>query len=231
MCISKTQIFNPWHELEGTMLELFAFSRTVMIHGFDDGVLRVLKKVKRKRKEVEQKLTVLLVSTDSNEGSDTMRSVLCRDGIDVICIGASALGPVMPYVDRVLLGPEAVLSTGGAVVKAGGGAIAAMAAAFAKPVLVITALHRVAFMPAVHFDLDTGFMDKLPAPLVGHPVKVEVPKRDFLPAAAIKAVLTPVGVLHSTALASICHQRYHPDDLFLSSILLESRTAKSQGPA
>ncbi|KAH0474066.1 MAG: uncharacterized protein KVP18_002039 [Porospora cf. gigantea A] len=220
----QEEIFNPWHELEGTMLELFTFSRTVLIHGFNDGVLKLLRKVKRKRKEVQQKMTVLLVCSDSNEHSDAMRSSLLRDGIDVTCIHASALAVIMPYVDRVLLGPEALLSTGGALVVSGGGAIASMAMAFAKPLLAITALHQFVFMPTVRPETSFSCVDPDRLPSVyavpGLP-PVSAPTNDFVPAEAIHAVLSPVGVLHPTALSSICLQRYYPDDLFLSAILLE----------
>jgi translation initiation factor eIF-2B subunit beta len=80
-------------------------------------------------------------SDDDDDGEATPAPLASR-GVSVVLIPDAAVHAVMPYVNKVLLAPHAVLANGGLAAPAGARSIARAARASRVPVLALAAVYR-----------------------------------------------------------------------------------------
>jgi translation initiation factor eIF-2B subunit beta len=99
--------------------------------------------------------------SDSDDEDEDGRSLpaLAARRVTPVLIPSSAVRAVMPYVNKVLLAPHAVLANGGLVAAAGAASIAAAAGACQVPVLVLSAVYRLSPVQPVERGAPAGLCE------------------------------------------------------------------------
>jgi translation initiation factor eIF-2B subunit beta len=91
-----------------------------------------------------------LAKDEEKQSQDHMFKPLAAFGISVVLIPDTAVFAIMSYVNKVLLAPNAVLSSGGLLAPAGASSIAAAAQAHKVPVLSLSGIYKLS--PKISVD-------------------------------------------------------------------------------
>jgi translation initiation factor eIF-2B subunit beta len=161
---------------------------------------------------------------DEDEDGRSLAPLAARN-VTPVLIPDAAVRAVMPYVNKVLLAPHAVLANGGLVAGAGASSIAAAARACEVPVLVLSAVYRLSPVQPVERGAPAGLCEAGGAAVAAAAaargeegaaaegswggVDVENPVWDYVEPSMVNLYITNLWVLYPCVTCANCARGGH----------------------
>ena len=161
------------------------------MHGYSSVVLHVL--IKAAQRGIH--FTVIVTEGQSGNRGESVKEILEQSNVPTKLIANAAVGIIMPKVDCIFMGCEAVLENGGIVNKLGTFTVALCAKTFQKPFYVFT--EALKFMKEFPLQLD----DALKLVNQDKPIDIETLEVDYTPPEYISLLFTSIGIFTPSAVS------------------------------
>eukprot|EP00474_Spongospora_subterranea_P010539 CRZ10997.1 hypothetical protein [Spongospora subterranea] len=164
-------------------------------------------------------ISVIVAESGPKKYGYTMCQQLAKHGIQTTLIPDSHVYAVMPSVNKVVFGTQAVLADGGLLGFTGSHNIAACARSHAVPVIVVAGIYK--FSPLYAFNQDTLNAHNKPSDILSYEDKCSTqvhiynPAFDYVPSTYIALFVTNVGPYHPSYIYRLLSEVYNQADLDL----------------
>ncbi|CEO99687.1 Translation initiation factor eIF2B subunit beta [Plasmodiophora brassicae] len=164
-------------------------------------------------------VSVVVAESGPQRHGHDMCALLAQRGIRATLIPDSHVFAIMPLVNKVIIGTQAVLADGGILGYTGSHNIAACAQAHAVPVIVVAGLFK--FSPLYAFSQDTLNAHKRPSDIMAYEdscstqIHIYNPAFDYVSPTYITLYITNVGPYSPSYVYRLLSESYHQADLDL----------------
>mmetsp|Transcript_67656 Transcript_67656/g.167167 ORF Transcript_67656/g.167167 Transcript_67656/m.167167 type:complete len:311 (+) Transcript_67656:88-1020(+) len=190
--------------IAGYSLPFFTDGMNILVHGYSNVVLFILKSAAEKGVRFK---VIVTEGQPERDGYKTAR-LLQAAGIPVELVLDTAVGFVMDEVNMVLTGAAGVCESGGIVNKIGTYQVSVIAKAAKKPFYVAVESYKFCRLyPLSHTDLPDA--EQEPEPTINDGIKVRYPASDLTPPQNITLLMTDIGVLTPSAVSDELIKLYY----------------------
>lgn len=180
------------------------------------GYSKILVSFLRKTLQANRKILVYVCEGYNRKIGHLMAKELAKCGIDTILVPDAALYVLMPSISKVLIGTHAVLADGGQITYSGGFSLCVAAFTYAKPVVVLTGLHKLT--PQYAYSQDTFNEYYIPSDILSYNqvregrITIINPGFDYIPPKYVSLFITNFGTYKPSYIYRLLSEYYNIRD-------------------
>ncbi|KNC83853.1 hypothetical protein SARC_03910 [Sphaeroforma arctica JP610] len=218
----KLELDNSRHNISMHAQDLIHANEIILVYGLSTTVESFLLSAYKRHSQKGIRFFVVVVEAAPSYGGHMAAQRLSAEGMATTIITDAAVYAIMARVNKVIVGTNGIMADGGLMAPSGTLNIALAAEAHAVPVIVLSALYKLATTFPCAYDPDEFCAVGDPEQTykyadagIHHSGQIQTPLYDYVPPNLISLYVTNSGGHAPTYIYRLLSEYYHPDDQIL----------------